>query len=76
MAEYDTQSWRVSSYSGPNGNCVEVALLPNRRVAVRDSKRREGSVLTFSKGGWRAFLAGVRDGEFDDLVTTTRSAQR
>jgi hypothetical protein len=36
-----------------------------RVVAVRDSKDREGSVLTFTPAEWAAFTDGVRDGEFD-----------
>jgi len=57
-------SWRKSSYS-ESGSCVEVAWLPNRDLAVRDSKDREGPALVFTPAEWRAFLAGVRDGEFD-----------
>jgi hypothetical protein len=34
-------------------------------VAVRDSKDPAGPVLTFTAPEWSAFLAGVRDGEFD-----------
>ncbi|WP_433519999.1 DUF397 domain-containing protein [Nonomuraea sp. CA-143628] len=34
-------------------------------VAVRDSKDRGGPLLTFTPGEWRAFLGGVKDGEFD-----------
>jgi hypothetical protein len=34
-------------------------------VMVRDSKEEAGPVLHFSYGEWRAFLAGVRSGEFD-----------
>ena len=55
--------WRKSSRSGANG-CVEVALDP-AEVAVRDSKHREGPVLCFSANEWEAFLAGVRNGEFE-----------
>ncbi|MCC5577269.1 DUF397 domain-containing protein [Microtetraspora sp. AC03309] len=36
-----------------------------RRGAVRDSKDRNGPVLTFTPSEWSAFIGGVRDGEFD-----------
>ena len=56
-------TWRKSSLSATNG-CVEVAL-DTAEVAVRDSKDRSGPVLLFTAHEWDAFLAGVRDGEFD-----------
>jgi hypothetical protein len=34
-------------------------------VGVRDSKDRSGSELAFGPEVWTAFLAGVKDGEFD-----------
>ena len=55
--------WRKSSYSGNNG-CVEVAVVGDR-VAVRDTKDRDGPVLLFDEQEWVAFLAGAKDGEFD-----------
>jgi hypothetical protein len=33
-------------------------------VAVRDSKNPHGPRLTFTPAQWRAFLAGVRRGEY------------
>jgi Domain of unknown function (DUF397) len=57
--------WRKSRRSAVNGNCVEVACLPERRIAVRDSKDRTGPVLIFAGSGWAAFIAGVKDGDFD-----------
>lgn len=60
----DTYKWRLSSYTGQGNSCVEVAVLPHG-IAVRDSKDRDGPVLAFSADAWRAFIAGVRDGEFD-----------
>jgi Domain of unknown function (DUF397) len=57
--------WRKSSYSGNNGgNCVEVASNLPGVVAVRDSKDREGPVLLFTPDEWRAFVDGIRHGEF------------
>jgi hypothetical protein len=34
-------------------------------IAVRDSKDPSGPMLLFTPLEWRAFVAGVRDGEFD-----------
>ena len=58
-----TATWHKSSHSGANG-CVEVAH-GDDQVAVRDSKDPSGPMLLFTPLEWRAFLAGVRDGEFD-----------
>ena len=58
-------SWVKSSLSFANGNCVEVANLPSGGVGVRDSKDAEGPFLRFTPDEWRAFLGGVRNGEFD-----------
>lgn len=68
IAEYAPHRWRTSSYSGANGNCVEVAALPDGRVAVRDSKNPDGGMLIFTRAEMRAWLSGVRAGEFDDLT--------
>ncbi|TQM29345.1 DUF397 domain-containing protein [Nocardia bhagyanarayanae] len=58
--------WRKSTYSGPDGNCVEVAFLDGGNVAVRDTKDKGvGPVLAFTPGEWDAFLSGVSAGEFD-----------
>jgi hypothetical protein len=60
-------SWRTSSFSGGMG-CVEVASAIGGGVAVRDSKDPDGGFLIYTAHEWRSFLAGVRNGEFDDLV--------
>ncbi|MFI0417862.1 DUF397 domain-containing protein [Spongiactinospora sp. 9N601] len=53
--------WRISSYSGPDGNCVAVAFL-NGRVAIRDSKNPDGGTLIFTTAEWRTFLGNLRSG--------------
>ena len=57
--------WVKSSLSLANGNCVEVADLPDRGVGVRNSRDPDGLVLRFRPDEWSAFLGGVRNGEFD-----------
>jgi Domain of unknown function (DUF397) len=57
--------WVKSSLSFSNGNCVEVASLPEGGIGVRDSKDSAGPVLRFTPDEWNAFLGGVRNGEFD-----------
>ncbi|WP_439649132.1 DUF397 domain-containing protein [Herbidospora mongoliensis] len=56
--------WKKSSWSA-QGNCVEVAQLDGGQVGVRDSKNQTGPALVFTPAEWRAFVGGVKDGEFD-----------
>ena len=57
-------TWIKSSLSFANGNCVEMATLPNGGVAMRDSKNPR-TILRFTRPEWDAFIAGVNNGEFD-----------
>ena len=57
--------WVKSSLSFSNGNCVEVASLPDDEIGVRNSRDAHGAVLRFTPDEWHAFLGGVRNGEFD-----------
>jgi hypothetical protein len=61
-------SWRKSRLSSAQGNCVEAARLARGQVAVRNSRHPEGPALIFSDGEVRAFLEGVKDGDFDHLL--------
>ncbi|MFD4760066.1 DUF397 domain-containing protein [Streptomyces sp. NPDC058439] len=49
-------AWRTSSYSGGQGDCVEIATNLPHLVPVRDSKRAAGPVIGFGRGAWQAFL--------------------
>ena len=51
----DVRAWRVSSFSGANNACVELAV-GSAETAVRDSKNRGGAVLSFGASAWSAFL--------------------
>ena len=53
-------SWRKSSYSGANGGeCVEVAATAGT-VLVRDTKDRNGNVLSVPPSAWRAFVSALK----------------
>jgi hypothetical protein len=53
--------WFTSSWSAYNGNCVEVALLGQGVVGVRDSKAgADAPVLRFSTAEWRELTRRVR----------------
>ncbi|GAA4710615.1 DUF397 domain-containing protein [Phytohabitans rumicis] len=66
MAEIDPAlaTPRKSSYSGQDGDCVEIAILDSDRVGVRDSKDPDGPFMTFTHTQFAAFLAAVKNGEF------------
>ncbi|MFF5985567.1 DUF397 domain-containing protein [Prauserella flavalba] len=61
-------AWRKSKYSGAMGNCVEVAPLANGQIAMRNSRDPHGPALVYTRAEIEAFLAGAKDGEFDDMV--------
>ncbi len=57
-------NWRKSSFSGEQGDCVEVADLPNGGRLVRDTKGT-GATQSYTESEWQAFVKGVKAGEFD-----------
>jgi hypothetical protein len=60
--------WRKSHHSNPEGNCVELAALPDGSVAVRNSRHPEGPALVYTGAEISAFVRGVKDGDFDGLL--------
>jgi hypothetical protein len=62
-------TWTKSSYSGAIGNCVEVAKLAGGDVAMRNSRFPDGPALVYTRAEITAFLAGAKDGEFDDFTS-------
>ncbi|WP_327032444.1 DUF397 domain-containing protein [Micromonospora ureilytica] len=57
--------WRKSTRSGSEGDCVEVAGFAET-VGVRDSKDRQGPVLSFPPSVWAAFVGAARPGQLNN----------
>jgi hypothetical protein len=68
--ELDAVPWHKSRRSNPSGNCVELGVLPaGAGVAVRNSRDPHGPALIYTRDEIVAFFGGVRDGDFDDLLS-------
>ena len=60
MSDESVSGWRVATYTGGQGNCVEVGSSA-AAVAVRDTKDREdGPVLRFAPSVWQAFTEHLK----------------
>nr|WP_285495469.1 DUF397 domain-containing protein [Actinomadura sp. NBRC 104425] len=57
-------SWRKSSYSDEEFNCVEAASLTTG-IAVRDSKDPDGPKLVLGSAAWRALSTDIKAGRYD-----------
>ncbi|GAB3479728.1 DUF397 domain-containing protein [Amycolatopsis cihanbeyliensis] len=52
-------TWRKSSYSGTESNCVELAVTADR-TAIRDSKAPEAGTLLLTSRASAALLSALR----------------
>jgi hypothetical protein len=59
----------IRSRACSSDGCVEVAHLADGGVAVRDSKDVRKAAHVFDREEWSAFIAGVKNGEFDLTVS-------
>src|SRR4029450_13769312 len=73
--ELEGACWWKSGRSSAQGNCIETARLPGHEVAMRNSRHPQGPALIFSQAEVRAFLEGVKDGDFDGLLEPRRDTQ-
>ncbi|WP_067694285.1 DUF397 domain-containing protein [Nocardia jejuensis] len=64
IAELLQLIWFKADRSLANSQCVEVAHVSGRRIAMRDSKDPGGPMLVFEPDQWENFLAGARDNQF------------
>lgn len=60
-------TWRRSTYSAGNNNCVELADA-GAHVLMRDSKHPDEGHLIFARSELAAFVAAARAGELDYLA--------
>jgi hypothetical protein len=60
-------TWRKSTWSIANGQCIETATLADGRLAVRDSVDKNGPIAKFTGSEWRTFLKAIKDGKFDTI---------
>lgn len=59
--------WRRAKASAGGNSCVEVAFDESGEILVRNSNRIELGAIPFTKEEMRAWIAGCKAGEFDDL---------
>ncbi|MGK4582194.1 DUF397 domain-containing protein [Kitasatospora sp. HPMI-4] len=60
--------WQKSTFSGSNdGNSVEVAQGDGDAIYVRESLDPD-TIVTTDRARLKAFIAGVKAGEFDHLL--------
>lgn len=61
--------WRTSDReTDPDGGVQLAVILGGDGVLVRDGSDRTGPSLIFTADELRAFIAGVKAGEFDELL--------
>jgi hypothetical protein len=63
-------TWRKSSFSGSQANCVEIAA--SDRVLVRDTKNNSGAMLRFTPASWRKFADEVKRSLAPDPIRARR----
>lgn len=57
------KTWRKSSYTAPDNNCVELAI-GEAGTAMRDSKDPDGGSFLVSASAWIKFLAHAKSDYF------------
>jgi hypothetical protein len=60
-------TWRKSTFSNSQGDCVELACLPEGMIAVRNSRHPAGPALICTQAEIAAFIHSACEGDFDDL---------
>ncbi|UYQ60346.1 DUF397 domain-containing protein [Streptomyces peucetius] len=64
----ESVAWIKSSHSNATGNCVEMAVLPGDRIAVRDSWDPQGPALVCTRDEFAGFVACAGAGGFGSVI--------
>lgn len=64
--EMSEVKWKKSSFSGDRDECVEAGER-NGKIVIRESDDPQ-VIVTTTPAKWRAFILGVKAGEFDHLI--------
>jgi hypothetical protein len=65
LRDLEWRSSSVGSGDDPEASRIEVAMLPDGGVAIRDSKNLSLRPHVYTAAEWDAFVKGVHNGEFD-----------
>ncbi|WP_380282069.1 DUF397 domain-containing protein [Kitasatospora purpeofusca] len=60
-------TWQKSSFSGDAANCIYLAAAPDGAIKIRESDEPD-VVVTTTPDSLRAFIGGVKAGDFDHLA--------
>ncbi|MFC5183161.1 DUF397 domain-containing protein [Actinomadura harenae] len=60
--KHGSLTWKKSSHSGEQYNCVEMARLTGTALAVRDSKAPNDPFLVLDRGAWFSLRAALSGG--------------
>jgi Domain of unknown function (DUF397) len=60
--------WQSGGHGDQHAARVEMALLPEGSIAMRNARHPAGPALIYTHAEIAAFIAGAKDGDFDDLL--------
>ncbi|MDW8804364.1 DUF397 domain-containing protein [Streptomyces scabiei] len=61
--------WFKATASSGTGGCLEVAFMPDGRVALRDNEDLANPPFVVTEHVWRCFIDGAGNGEFNPPAT-------
>lgn len=64
VTQHVALTWRKASYSSGSGACVEIAVLSDDTIGIRDSKN-PATTLAVTPAAWTTFLATTKHGTFN-----------
>lgn len=68
MSAADLTGWRKATGSDAHNDYCVMLTAVDGQVGMCNSHDKTGPALIFTRDEMRAFVHGVKDGEFDDLI--------